>query len=109
MAMLTLAGKKGAATWLPAITANATPSRMTSIAAAVASRAWISFVIGAAIEPEQSTMMISAASAGGDWPAAAVPADVTVTMAFTSRASAGRYSLWKISTEKSGALMDVSS
>ena len=41
---------------------------MTSIAAAVASRACLSFAIGVAIDPEQSTMMISAAPAAADGP-----------------------------------------
>jgi hypothetical protein len=52
---------------------------MTSMAAAAARRACLSFF--PAIDPEQSTMMISAALAGNAGPAAAEPADVTVTMA----------------------------
>jgi hypothetical protein len=64
---------------------------MTSMAAAVARRAWISFFHGVAIDKEQSTMMISAALAGPVIPSAAEPADVTVTMALTSRVPSGRY------------------
>jgi class 3 adenylate cyclase len=86
-------------------TANAVPSRMTSMAAAVASRAWVSLVFGSSIDQEQSMMMISAAPAGDAGPSATEPADVTVTMALTSRAPSGRYSFWKISTVKSGALI----
>jgi hypothetical protein len=78
---------------------------MTSMAAAVARRAWISFFHGVAIDKEQSTMMISAALAGPVIPSAAEPADVTVTMALTSRVPSGRYSFWKTSTVKSGALI----
>ena len=79
------------------------------MAAAVASRAWISFVFGSSIDQEQSTMMISAALAGPVIPSAAEPADVTVTMALTSRAPSGKYSFWKTSTVKSGALIAESS
>jgi hypothetical protein len=61
--------------------------------------------VGAPIDPEQSTMMISAALATSSCPLAAEPAEVTVTMALTSRAPAGRYSFWKTSTVKSGALI----
>jgi hypothetical protein len=57
------------------------------------------------MEPEQSTMMISAP----DWiPAAsaagvpAVSAAVTVMMALTSCAPSARYSFWSISTVKPG-------
>jgi hypothetical protein len=85
-------GKTGTAWWVPATTANATPSRITSTAAAVAARASAILVRGLPIDPEQSTMMISALSASAAGPA--VPADVTVTTALTSRPPSGRYSFW---------------
>jgi hypothetical protein len=50
-------------------------------------------------------MMISAALAAAAGPSAAEPADDTVTMALTSQAPSGRYSFWKTSTVKSGALI----
>jgi hypothetical protein len=50
-------------------------------------------------------MMISAALAGEADPSVREPADVTVTIALTSRAPPGRYSFWKTSTVKSGALI----
>jgi hypothetical protein len=68
------------------------------------SRAWISLVFGSSIDHEQSTIMISAKLAGNAGPSAMEPADVTVTMALASRAPSGRYSFWKMSTVKSGAL-----
>jgi hypothetical protein len=99
-------GQTGRARQLPATTANATPSSMASMAAPVASRAWSIFATGSPIDPEQSMMMISAApavtSAG---PSAMEPADVTVTMALTSRTRSGRYSFWKTSPVNPGALI----
>ena len=50
------------ARWSPAITANATPSRSSAIAAAVACRA--ERIFSPPIDPETSTTMISSASAG---------------------------------------------
>ena len=65
---------------MPAITANATPSRITSTAAAVAARASAILVRGLPIDPEQSMMMISALSGSARRAElAAVPAVVTVT------------------------------
>jgi hypothetical protein len=78
---------------------------MASTAAPVASRAWSIFAIGSPIDPEQSTMMISAALSTLGGPSAAEPADDTVPMALTSRARSGRYSFWKTSTVKSDALI----
>src|SRR5262249_14007167 len=89
----------------PATTANAVPSRMTSMAAAVASRAWISFAMGMPMDPEQSMMMISAALTGDGGPSGTEPTDETVTMALTTRALPGRYSFWKTSTVNPGALI----
>lgn len=54
------------------------------------------------MDPEQSTMMISAALASLT---ATVSPDVTVTIALTSWPPSGRYSFWKISMEKSGWLI----
>ena len=45
-AMLPSGGKTGQAVLVPAMTANPTPSRTTSIAAAVAARAWVILVGG---------------------------------------------------------------
>jgi len=56
------------------------------------------------IDPERSMMMISAALGAAAGPSAAVPPDLTVTIALTSRARTGRYSFWKTSTVKSGAV-----
>jgi hypothetical protein len=67
----------------------------------VASRAWAIFSDGMAIDPEQSTMMISAAPAAAAGLSAVEQADVTDTMALTSRTPAGRYSFWKTSTVNS--------
>ena len=50
-------------------------------------------------------MMISAALAAAAGTSTAEPADVTVTMALTSRARSGRYSFWKMSMVNSGALI----
>ncbi len=93
-ARLPSGGKIAVAWCVPAITANATPSRMTSTAAAVAARASAILLGGAFIEPEQSTMMISALSAPGAGAAETVPAVATVTTALTSRPPSGRYSFW---------------
>ena len=46
------------------------------------------------IEPEVSTMTISAASPDSDCPAAPAPEQVTVTMAWTSVPPSGRNSFW---------------
>jgi hypothetical protein len=91
---------------VPATTAKATPSRIVSIAAAVASRALRIVAGGRPIEPEQSTITTTAAAgaAPGTCPGSRVadgmppevpqPAKVTVTMARTSRPPSGRYSFW---------------
>jgi len=63
--------------------------------AAVASRAWAIFADGMAIDPGQSTIMIPAAPAAVTGPSAAEQADVTVTMALTSRTPRRKYSFWK--------------
>src|SRR5215470_1038855 len=111
-ARLPSCGYTGRASWVPATTANATPSRITSTTAAVAARASAILVCGDLIDPEQSMMMISAtpppASAAGASdlpPADPVPAEVTVTMALTSSPPSGRYSFWETSTVKSGWLI----
>ena len=93
MAIVPSAGNTGRAAVLPAITANATPSRITSTAAAVAVRASAILVRGLPIDPEQSMMMISApadpaAASGTDSP------EVTVITALTSWPPSGRYSFW---------------
>src|SRR5216683_1487141 len=103
-------GKTGCALSVPEITAKATPSRITSTAAAVAWRASAILVRGALIDPEQSIMMISAEPSPLVGPALADPApaeseDVTVTTALTSRPPSGMYSFWKMSTVKSGWLI----
>ena len=70
---------------------------MESIAACVASRAAMSFVRGTPIEPDVSTITISAASGCPAAAPPAVPADpleLTVTIALTSEPSSGRYSFW---------------
>src|SRR5215831_1996221 len=100
----------GCALSVPAITANATPSRITSTAAAVAARASAILVCGDLMDPEQSTMMISALPESAAGPASrpspeAAAGDVTVTMALTSSPPSGRYSFWEISTVKSGWLI----
>jgi len=85
-------GKTGAACSVPAITAKATPSRITSTAGG--GRAASRSCSGTLIDPEQSMMMISALSVTAAGAAAAVPAVVTVTIALTSRVPSGRYSFW---------------
>ena len=101
-------GNTGCAWSVPATTANATPSRITSTAAAVAARASAILVCGDLMDPEQSMMMISAlpwsAAAAGRPPSSDVD-DVTVTMALMSSPPSGRYSFWEISTVKSGWLI----
>src|SRR5580692_10694021 len=103
-----LEGKTGQAVLVPATTANRTPSRTTSTAAAVAARASAIFVCGYSIDPEQSMMMISAAPSGpsaadaapaGPAPVspAASAADATVTIALASRPPSGRYWFWSTS------------
>jgi hypothetical protein len=76
------------------MTAKATPGRSASIAAAVARRAACSFDSGCFIDPEQSTMMISAAAGDLPPPARLPPVAVTVTIALTSLDRRGRYSFW---------------
>src|SRR5215831_14221146 len=109
-ARLPSCGYTGCASWVPATTANATPSRITSTAAAVAARASAILVCGDLMDPEQSMMMISAlpesaAGPGGPPSPDVVAGDVTVTMALTSSPPSGRYSFWEISTVKSGWLI----
>src|SRR5215467_2199529 len=94
-------GKMGTAFSVPAITAKATPSLITSTAAAVAARACSILVRGDLIDPEQSMMMISAPPELVVVAARPVSGDVTVMMASTSSPPAGRYSFWEISTVKS--------
>src|SRR5262249_14758074 len=106
-ARLPSAGKTGLAWCVPAITANATPSRIASIAAAVATRASAILDCGAPIDPEQSMMMTSAPSvlavaAGG------VSGEVTVTIALTSLPPTDRYSFWKTWTVKPASLIVIS-
>ena len=72
------------ARWSPAITANATPSRSSAIAAAVACRA--ERIFSPDIDPETSTTMISKASARMP----PEPAAVTVTTASTRVAPGAR-------------------
>jgi len=77
---------------VPATIANQVPSRTTSTAAAVAARAAASLAGGESIDPEQSTMMISALaplSGAGAGPSPLASA-VTVTIALTSRPPDGR-------------------
>ena len=64
IAMRPSAGNTGQAVLVPAMTANPTPSRTTSTAAAVAARASAILVRGYSIDPEQSMMMISALPSG---------------------------------------------
>ena len=78
---------------LPAITANATPSRITSTAAAVAARASAILVRGLPMDPEQSMIMISAPATSSATSGALSP-EVTVMTALTSWALSGRYSFW---------------
>lgn len=77
-----------------------------STAAAVASRAPRIFSGGYSMEPEQSTMITTAAVpwAAVARVAVAPPVEVTVTMAWTSRPPCGRNSFWYTSTLKRGAL-----
>ena len=86
-------GNTGRAPVLPAITANATPSRITSTAAAVAARASAILVRGLPIDPEQSMMMISAPATSSAATGTLSP-DVTVMTALTSWPPAGRNSFW---------------
>ncbi len=109
-AMPPSAGNTGQARLVPAITANKTPSRTTSTAAAVAARASAILVCGYSIDPEQSMMMISAllaAAPPGPPPGrAATPGpEATVTMALTSRPPSGRYWFWSTSTVKPESVM----
>ena len=97
---------------MPATTANAVPSRSTSIAAAVAARADMIFDCGTSIDPEQSTMMISAAPLAPPAPPDGPPlgnaisaAELTVTTALTVRPPSGRYWFWSTSTVKPDSLM----
>jgi hypothetical protein len=76
------------------MTANSTPSRRVSMAAAVATFAAVSLVRGTCIEPEQSTMITSAAPPVAVAGPVGAPVAVTVTIAFTSVAPAERYSFW---------------
>jgi hypothetical protein len=78
----------------PAITAKATPSRITSMAAAVARRASAILVCGAPIEPDRSMMMISALPLPWAGAAASVSGEVTVMTALTSRPPSGMCSFW---------------
>src|SRR5579872_554870 len=114
-AMVPSAGNTGQARLVPAITENRTPSRTTSIAAAVAARASAILVCGYSIDPEQMMMMSALPSGpspadtgpawwGPDSPAASA-ADVTVTMALTSRPPSGRYWFWSTSMLKPDAGM----
>ncbi len=88
---------------VPATTANPTPSRITSTAAAAARRA--SAMFAPDIDPERSMMMISAAPSPSAAPAGDPPADVTVMTALTSRPPTGRYLFWKVWTVNSGAFI----
>ena len=74
------------------MTANHVPSRIWSSAAAAAR--WAAAIFSPLIEPEVSTMMISAASPDPDCPASPAPEQVTVTMACTSVPPSGRNSFW---------------
>jgi hypothetical protein len=71
---------------VPAITANATPSRTCAIASAAARRA--ALIRSPDIDVEQSRMMISRASAGGA--ATGVSGARTVMIASTRPTPAGR-------------------
>src|ERR1700678_1341607 len=100
IAIVPSVGNTAQAVLVPATTANAVPSCNTSMAAHTAVRADAIFIEGTSIDPEQSTMMISAdldSSAG----AGAMSADeVTVTTAFTVRPPSGRNWFWSMSTVK---------
>ena len=109
-AMLPSMGNTGQARFVPAMTANQVPSRITSMAAAVAARASAILVCGYSIDPEQSMMMISALPCWPpDGPAPENPvasaADVTVTIALTSRPPSGRYWFWSTSMVKPDSVM----
>ena len=73
---------------VPAITANSAPSRMQSIAAQVASLAASMFRPGTAIDPDVSTITITADRTGRST-ARRLPVAVTVTIALTSVAPSG--------------------
>src|SRR5690242_4400301 len=75
------------------------------MAAAVAARACSILVRGDLIDPEQSTMMISAPLVLADDAASPSAGAVTVMMALTSSPPTARYSFWEISTVKSGWLI----
>jgi hypothetical protein len=75
------------ARWLPATTANDTPSRSAPIAATVACLA--ARILLPVIDVEQSMTITSSTSDAGAGPAAPSPA-VTVTIASTRFASTGR-------------------
>jgi hypothetical protein len=98
-------GKKVVATSPPATTANCTPSRMPSMAAAAALRAARMRVEGALIEPEVSTIRTSAAWPAAGPPEPAPPLAVTVTMASIVVAPSARYSFWNTSSENSLMLL----
>ncbi len=91
---------------VPATIANHDPSLMTSTAADVAARA-CAILSFASIDPEQSTMMISALppAAAGPPGASPVASAVTVTTALTSRPPTGRYGFWSMSTVNPGRLV----
>ena len=74
----------------PATTANSTPSRSSSMAAAAASSAHRNLISGLPIDPDSSRMITSAAS-GGTGAASAAPTASTVIRACTSQAPAARY------------------
>src|SRR5262249_34120747 len=88
--------------------ANHVPSRITSTAADVAARASVILVFGTSMDPEQSTMMISAVpplAPGSGEVASPVAPTVTVTTALTSRAPGDRYGFWSTSTVNPGRLV----
>ncbi len=84
------------------MTANHVPSLMTFTAAAVADRA--ATILSPAIDPERSTMMISALFPDSAGCASSDISAVTVTTALTRRSPRGRYGLWSMSTVKPGRL-----
>src|SRR5215472_11950697 len=87
----------GRARLVPAMIANHTPSLITSNAATVAARALTILLSGKLIDPERSTMTISALPTAGPG-SSPVWSAVTVTIALTSRPPVGRYGLWSMST-----------
>jgi hypothetical protein len=109
-AMRPSVGNTGQARLVPAMTANQAPSRITSMAAAVAARASAILVCGYSIDPEQSMMMISELPV---WPPAgpvpenpvASAADVTVTMTLTSRPPTVKNWFWSMSMVKPDSVM----